>query len=325
MVTELEILEYAEACLRKLSLGINPLNDESLQKDDSCMQDQVSRCLEYVADYLLKNIERKQHRIDNQWKRALISASLQDFSRYVFFEEPVSITKVLGHLNDCISNGKGRFKYQDIANFLIDEGVLTQIEETDGKNTILPTEFGFKVGFVKGVGHFYHTEREYTLCSRLGQQFILSNIQKCIEFLNENIKANNSAQHVDDTDDCEENEVVNQPYFITQDVFKRYIQSMSPQTVSNFAKIINEITAGNKKIRKIKYNEIRDWFVREEYLKCVQSTEGKDFYMPTDKGMRVDIYLDNRTSSKGNDYQVVMYGPDAQVKFLEWASEQQSV
>lgn len=319
MATELEILEYAEACLRKLSLGINPLNDESLCKEDSCMQDQISRCLEYVADYLLKDIERKQHRIENQWKRAFINASLQDFSRYVFFEEPVSISKVVSRLNECISSGKGRFKYQDIVSLLIAEGALSQIEQPEGKHITIPTEFGLKVGFVKGVSHFYNVEREFTLCSRLGQQFVLSNIQKCIDFLNENIKANNSVRGIDEADGYEEKEAVNQRYFITQDIFKRFIQNMSPLSVSNFAKNLNEITAGNKNIRKIKYDEIRDWFVHEEYLKCTQNSEGKAFYMPTDKGMRIDVYLENRVGKSGVDYQVVMYGPDAQVKFLEWA------
>lgn len=321
MATELEILEHAEAYLRKLSLGINPINDISLREGDSCRQDRISRCLGYIADYLSKDIKRKRLRLNKKKGRTPITATFQDFSGYVFFEEPISISRVVSRLNECIPKEKGRFKYQDIAEFLIVEEILAPTEQPNGKIINLPTEIGFKVGFVKGVSHFYNTEREFTLCSRLGQQFILSNVQKCIDFLNENIKANNLARSIDKTVYYEKKEATNQHYFITQDILKQYIQNMSPQTVSNFAKNINEITAGNKEIRKIKYDEIRDWFVQEEYLKIAQNSEGKSFYMPTDKGMRIDVYLEDRVGKSGNDYQVVMYGPDAQIKFLEWACE----
>lgn len=58
MATELEILTRAEMYLRKMSLGINPLNDQDVADSDICKQERICKCLTYVANFLQKLVKR---------------------------------------------------------------------------------------------------------------------------------------------------------------------------------------------------------------------------------------------------------------------------
>lgn len=312
MATELEILERAELYLRKLSLGINPLDDTALAENDSCKQLRISKCLTYVSDLLLERINFGKKRERKKGVFTPTSISKSDLARFVAFNEPVSISRFIGRLNGLLPSGMNRFYYQDIAQFLINEGILVSKELPDGKIVNSPTEFGSKVGFIESAINFNGEERVRVLCNRLGQQFVLENIQKCVELANERLSQKKTV------DAPQKNEKVSPPpFFITKEIYDEYAREIYPLSVANFAKRINEFTKSNREIRKVLYPEIRSWFVSENLLSMQRSDEGKISYVPTEKGLECGVYHEERTGLNGNSYWTVMYNPDAQLKFLE--------
>lgn len=309
MATELEILEHAESYLRKLSFGINPLTDMSLNENDSCSQERIQKCLRYVADYLSYNITRKQRRMEKRSVKQLISIPAEIVEKYEMFNEPVSISKIVGRLNSSLPKGMSHFLYKDIAGFLTMDKILAPVETSLGRVTNLPTTFGEKVGFVKQKTVFNNIEHERTLCNRLGQHYILENIQKCIEIANERIRAKNAFES---SISVEKN-----PFIITETLFKQFQQDARSLTISNIAAKLNNLAITNGLFnQKISYKEIRDWFTQEGFLSKTKSSEGKESYTPTEKGSNYGIYFDERVGSKGNTYQVLMYSVDAQIEFL---------
>ena len=61
--------------LRKLSNGVNPLNDETLGEGDVCKQERISKCLLYVADYLQPRFFREKKRAMQQEYNAAKAAA----------------------------------------------------------------------------------------------------------------------------------------------------------------------------------------------------------------------------------------------------------
>ncbi len=314
MATELEILERAESYLRKLSLGINPITDEPLNENDSSSQERIQKCLHFVADYLSNDIARKKRRQARRGEKQLISIPVEFAEKYELFNEPVSISKIVGRLNTLLPKEMSHFLYQDIAGFLTMDGVLSPVETPSGRVTNLPTDFGIKVGFIKSVSTFNNVEHERTLCSRLGQQYILGNIQKCIEIANERIQKKNDAHKSNLSFERKKESI---PLKISEDLFNRYLQDGSPLTISNIASKLKILSQDEENHPKISYKEIRDWFTQEGFLSKTLSLDGKESYTPTEKGSNCGIYIDDRVSSNGNTYQVLMYSIEAQKEFLK--------
>ncbi len=314
MVTELEILERAESYLRKLSLGINPITDEPLDENDSFSQERIQKCLHFVADYLSNDIARKKCRLARRGEKRLISIPVEFAEKYELFDEPVSISKIVGRLNTLLPKGMSHFLYQDIAGFLTMDGVLSPVETPSKRVTSLPTDFGIKVGFIKYVSSFNNIEQERTLCNRLGQQYILGNIQKCVEIANERIQKKTmptkAIYHLK-----EKKESI--PLKISEDLFNRYLQDGSSLTISNIASKLKILSRDEENHYKISYKEIRDWFTQEGFLSKTHSLDGKESYTPTEKGSNCGIYVDERVGSNGNTYHVLMYSIDAQKEFLK--------
>ncbi len=108
------------------------------------------------------------------------------------------------------------------------------------------------------------------------------------------------------------------PFIITEALFEQYQQDARSLTISNIAAKLNSLAKINGLFnQKISYQEIRDWFMQEDFLSKAKSSEGKEFYTPTEKGSNYGIYFDERVSSRGNTYQVLMYSVDAQIEFLK--------
>ncbi len=322
MASENAIIERAEMYLRKLSCGINPLTDEILPDGDSCKQERISKCLAYVASLLQQQlnhdqvapIEKAPCAVKRSAKTAQQPLLIDDetLKHYRFFDYPVSISRVVRNINELLPDNMNRLLYADVANFLVQEGILSRQTIEDGKEANLPTATGETYGFEKGESDLRGHHNIYTQCWQQAQQYILDNIQKCVAIANERF-ANRKANPGDAAERPARK--AKQPFRVTAEQLGNYPDNDTPVPVSEIARRLNALVAPDTE--RIYYKVIRDWYVSEGYLELKTSPEGRVAYLPTEKGSIAGLMVESRTGKDGTIYDIVMYDTKAQDLYLD--------
>lgn len=329
MASENAIIERAEMYLRKLSCGVNPLTDEILPEGDSCRQERICKCLAYVASLLqqrlnhdevapVQELPRKQQvpRAQKQMpslKELAIDSEM--LSHYRFFDYPVSISRVVRNVNELLPRGMNTLAYADVANFLVQEGILSRQETENGKEANLPTALGESYGFEKGESELRGHHNIYTQCWQRAQQFILDNIQKCVAIANERIARTGDAPVKERPARREK-----QKFHLDGEQLAKYPADETAVPVSEIARRLNALLEPEGDFAKIYYKTIRDWYVSEGYLEFRNNGDGKPAFLPTEKGSVAGLLVESRTAYNGEIYDVVMYDQPAQRLFLDYLS-----
>ena len=82
--------------------------------------------------------------------------------------------------------------------------------------------------------------------------------------------------------------------------------------ISVFTEKLNE-GLDKQEYNRVGYNRIKKWLTTMGYIEIVENAEWNNKQtIPTEKGKSIGIYLEERTSSSGNVYHVVMYNKIAQ-------------
>ena len=138
-----------------------PLTDEILPEGDSCKQERISKCLAYVASLLQQQLNHDHvapmpsEKIQGE-KRQVKKAkpAMQDLAidaetlkGYRFFDYPVSISRVVRNVNELLPKNMNHLLYADVANFLVQEGILERQSTENGTDANLPTAKGETYGF----------------------------------------------------------------------------------------------------------------------------------------------------------------------------------
>lgn len=329
MASENAIIERAETYLRKLSCGVNPLTDEILPEGDCCRQERISKCLAYVASLLQQQLNHEQvapvskpqpERKPKQ-ERQELALDAEAISHYRFFDYPVSISRVVRNINELIpaKSNMNHLLYADVANFLVQEGVLSRQATADGKEANLPTALGESYGFEKGESDLRGHHNIYTQCWQKAQQYILDNIQKCIAIANERLAAKNAFPKGDDCD-APAKKTSKQKFRLTANELENYPSDETPIPVSEIARRLNTLVTDD--MERIYYKVIRDWYVAQGFLELKTSPEGRVAYLPTEKGAVGGLFVESRTGKGGELYDVVMYEQKAQKLYLDYLAQE---
>ncbi|MBR5414036.1 MAG: hypothetical protein IK114_13540 [Fibrobacter sp.] len=326
MPSENAIIERAEMYLRKLSCGINPLTDEILPEGDSCKQERISKCLAYVASLLQQQLNHdhvaplpaEQPRAPKRSAKPAmqdLAIDTETLKGYRFFDYPVSISRVVRNINELLPKNMNHLLYADVANFLVQEGILERQSIADGNEANLPTAKGETYGFEKGESDLRGHHNIYTQCWQQAQQFILDNIQKCIAIANERFANRKAAQVQGDDQDAAPKRVQKEKFKLTAEQIKDYPAEDTPVPVSEIARRLNALVSDN--MERIYYKVIRDWYVEQGYLEFKTSPEGRSAFLPTEKGAMSGLFVESRTGKDGELYDVVMYDASAQKIYLD--------
>lgn len=327
MPSENAIIERAETYLRKLSCGVNPLTDEILPEGDTCRQERISKCLAYVASLLQQQLNHDQvaplddtpckQPAKKQAKAPMQELALtpQDLERYRFFDYPVSISRVVRNINELIPQNvnMNHLLYADVANFLVQEGILSRQTTEEGKEANLPTEKGETYGFEKGESELRGHHNIYTQCWDKAQRYILENIQKCIDLANERFASRKDKAETEDEEKPARKG--REKFHLTAEQLEGYPADETPVPVSEIARRLNTLVAPD--MERIYYKVIRDWYVAEGYLEFRNPTDSKAAFLPTEKGSVAGLMVESRTGKLGELYDVVMYDAKAQQLYLD--------
>lgn len=339
MPSENAIIERAETYLRKLSCGVNPLTGELLPEGDACKQERISKCLAYVASLLQKQLDHsdiaeqgasqaaasaakptKAEKKNAKKQMVPLAIDAEMLTRYRFFDYPVSISRVVRNINELLPRDvyMNHLLYADVANFLVQEGVLSRQDAGDGKEANLPTALGESYGFEKTEADLRGHHNVFTQCWQKAQQYILDNIQKCVELANERFASKNEKATDADEQEAEKPARKERPKFaLTAEQIANYPTDETPVPVSEIARRLNALIDPASNMERIYYKVIRDWYAAEGYLEMRKFNDGKVAFLPTAKGDSAGLMVESRTGIDGNLFDVVVYDTNAQKIFLD--------
>lgn len=338
MPSENAIIERAETYLRKLSCGVNPLTGELLPEGDACKQERISKCLAYVASLLQKQLDHsdiagqdspqaattakpaKAEKKNAKKQMVPLAIDAEMLARYRFFDNPVSISRVVRNINDLLPRDvyMNHLLYADVANFLVQEGILSRQAAGDGKEANLPTDLGESYGFEKTEADLRGHHNVFTQCWQKAQQYILDNIQKCVDLANERFaKKNEKAASADEQEDEKPARKERPKFHLTAEQIANYPTDETPVPVSEVARRLNALIDPASNMERIYYKVIRDWYAAEGYLEMRKFNDGKVAFLPTAKGDGAGLMVESRTGIDGNLFDVVVYDTKAQKIFLD--------
>lgn len=350
MPAEIKILERAEMYLRKLSCGVNPLDESPLAENDVCKQERISKCLTYVADFLKQKVipnsvkqekpisakpqkQPKQRQV-REFASKELEISAEALSKFEISEEPVSLSGLIRRINASVIQDSGMMPliYADVAEILSQEGILQKQENDKGKDSNLPTPHGEELGFSRTEADIRGHHAVYTKCSAEAQKFILDNIQKCVALANERLakrKAADAERIANGTADATENASVSfarmrpmkEKFHLTEDQISKYPNDETPVPVTEIARRLNDLLPSDANIEKIYFKTIRDWFVAQNYLEEKKSVVGKMYFTPTETGSTAGIVTEQRIGKNGDAYDAVLYNTAAQKLVLDHVNE----
>lgn len=182
-MTELETLQRAKMYVDKLANGVDPLTDQPVSDTDCINQVRISRCLFYVSGVLRQVIENggvvgKREAV----KKRPFSISQDALKRFRFSDTPIPVSEIAKRINELVDlTAMESFKYRSITDFLMQAGLLEQVQKPDGKTTKRPTDSGMGFGITSeervGSTGIYLV----TVYNRSAQQFILDHMDSILE------------------------------------------------------------------------------------------------------------------------------------------------
>ena len=182
-MTELETMQRAKMYLDKMANGIDPLTDRPVSDSDCINQVKIARCLFYVSDILRQVIENGG-KIQNKEavKKITFTISQDDLKRFRFSETPIPVSEIAKRINELVDlTTMTQFKYRSITEFLMQAGLLVQVQKSDGKKTKKPTGSGMEIGITSeermGATGIYYV----TVYNRSAQQFVLDHMDAILE------------------------------------------------------------------------------------------------------------------------------------------------
>ena len=182
-MTELEIMQRAKMYVDKLANGINPLSDSPVPDGELLNNVRISRCLFYVSDILRQVIENGGNvGRTARTPKAPFSITREQLDAFPFSDKPIPVSEIARRISELVpevgNDTMSKFKYSTITAFLLESGLLTEVENAAGQKVKRPTETGESMGIstenrISSEGHPYAV----VLYNREAQQFLMDNME----------------------------------------------------------------------------------------------------------------------------------------------------
>lgn len=185
-MTELETIQHAKNYLDKMAQGIDPLTNEPIPDGDLLNNVRISRCLFFTSNILRQVIEnggvapkkRKE-------KLPPFHIDYETLSKFPYSDRPIALTPITDRINELVDTTSMRkLSYSPVRKWLMNIGMLEEVEVSDGVKIKRPTAQGEQLGI--SLEHRINPNgREYDviLYNRTAQEFITDNLIAVLETL----------------------------------------------------------------------------------------------------------------------------------------------
>lgn len=192
-MTDLEIMQRAKQYIDSLANGYDPLSGRPVKEDDVVNQVRISRCLFYVSGVLQKvidnggKVQRRRNPKEPKPQKEPFAVTEEQIAQLKPHAVFLSATKVAGIVNELIDTEKmQKLKTTDLIGWLLSVGMLTEVENEQGKKRRIPTPNGEMLGMKEtGFVNEQGVLTQYTVYDKNAQQFIFDNLGAIIAFIRE--------------------------------------------------------------------------------------------------------------------------------------------
>ena len=167
----------AKDWILKLANGINPLNGSALPDDDIVNNVHISRCLFYVSDLLdtiPDNSKKKSKKYDLDFY-----IKPEDLGKVVIVDS-TGISNLVREINKLIPDNMRPLHLNKIVNWLITNGYLEEVEDSNFGKKKTPTVSGSSIGISAESRQGTNGQYWAVLYNSNAQRFILNNLYAII-------------------------------------------------------------------------------------------------------------------------------------------------
>lgn len=303
MPTELDTMKHAKEYIDKLANGIDPFTGKPVPDDDIVNNVKLSRCFFYISGILEKVIENggevtaeKTVEVIKPQKRGAVVITDEARAAFKCFINEVSLSTFTDMINKYLDPDiSGRLKKNAIADWLSEVGMLENYELPNGKMRRRPTESGSNEGI--RLSEYFSADgfpRAAIMLSPAAQQFILDNIDAIAEM--------NGATR---------EKRKRKPFDVPNGMRDNLSAKEEPMSASAITAEINQyVDAENS--GTLKAGIVAKWLEDKGMLEITELPNGRKSRLPTEEGLQLGIFTEQRTSMSGDEYTAVLYPPAAQ-------------
>lgn len=110
------------------------------------------------------------------------------------------------------------------------------------------------------------------------------------------------------------------PFYLTQQQIEKIELSKEPISISAFVHLINSVCE-YEHMKKLKATDITTWLEKQGYISEIIDFGDYSSRELTKKSKEIDISSISKTNRYGNDYNVILYGYEAQKFILDHLSD----
>ena len=186
-MADVEKLRKVKQCIDSLAEGLNPFTGQPLPEGDIVNDVRVSRNLFLVSAFLQ---EQMQGTITQKTgKKQAFRLSLEERERVEFSAQPISVSELARRMNDVADTEDcKKISYRQITDWLMQVGMLKQVENGDGAQCRRPTDTGKKLGLSVDSRVGQYGPYQVVLYSEDAQRFIVDNVDAIMVFASDKEK-----------------------------------------------------------------------------------------------------------------------------------------
>ncbi len=180
---DLKIIKRAKLYVDAMSLGINPLNGEYVEENDSLAQKRIQDCMVYVSEMLadlIANDGKTPRRCEGE--AFAVMPGLQE--KFEFSEDPIGVNEIAKRINAVLGSESGRtVSGAKIASWVAASGYLDIVAVDDRKTKKVLNERSEAFGISETEAHNMTTGETYTklLYNQDAQKNILEHIEDIVK------------------------------------------------------------------------------------------------------------------------------------------------
>lgn len=176
-MTELETMQRAKMYLDKLAQGIDPISNQEIPEDSVLNQVRLARCFFYVSD-VLGRVIANGGTVGAHTRNVDFSITPEQLTRVRIMDYPVRITEFTEALSQAAGDSQMKKpNVRKITDWLLEAGLMTQIDGQDGKAHRVPTERGLRMGMSTRLRQTRDGEYQAVYYDQNMQRFLLDNLR----------------------------------------------------------------------------------------------------------------------------------------------------
>lgn len=178
---DLKIVKRAKLYVDAMSLGINPLTGQYVDKNDSLAQKRLQDCMSYVSE-MLNDLITNDGKVRRS--RSKFAITSEQKRRVTLSNEPIGINELAKRINAVIDSETMRtVSGAKIASWMVEQGYLNLVQTSDRRSRKEVNALGAALGISEVEGVHQDTGEIYKklVYNKNAQQYILDHIEEAVK------------------------------------------------------------------------------------------------------------------------------------------------